>query len=66
MTRYNEETESKISIDCKKKERLGNLYREGRTYSTGGVRVFDHNYHHLGEGSVIPHGIFDIQKKKAI
>lgn len=30
-----------ISIDCKKKERLGNLYREGRCYSTAPVVVYD-------------------------
>lgn len=53
-----------ISIDCKKKERLGNLYREGKSYATGAVEVFDHDYHHLGEGAVIPHGIFDIQNNE--
>ena len=40
---------------------LGNLYREGKTYATGEVEVFDHDYHYLGEGAVIPHGIFDLQ-----
>lgn len=53
-----------ISIDCKKKERLGNLYREGKSYTTGAVEVFDHDYHYLGQGAVIPHGIFDIQNNE--
>lgn len=53
-----------ISIDCKKKERLGNLYRAGKTYATGEIKVYDHDYHHLGQGAVIPHGIFDIQKNE--
>jgi len=53
-----------ISIDCKKKERLGNLYRSGKTYATGEVEVFDHDYHHLSQGAVIPHGIFDIQNNE--
>ena len=53
-----------ISIDCKKKERLGNLYRDGKAYSTGEVEVYDHDYHYLGEGAVIPHGIFDIQNNE--
>ena len=53
-----------ISIDCKKKERLGNLYRAGKTYATGEVEVFDHDYHYLGQGAVIPHGIFDIQNNE--
>ena len=42
-----------VSIDCKKKERLGNLYREGKCYATGAIEVFDHDYHHLSKGAVI-------------
>ena len=52
-----------LSIDCKKKERLGTLYRDGKSYSQGGSQEsYDHDYSHLGEGKVIPHGIFDLQK----
>lgn len=54
-----------ISIDCKKKERLGNLYRSGKLCCTGLVKVFDHDYHYLGQGAVIPHGIYDLQKNEA-
>lgn len=50
-----------ISIDCKKKERLGTLYRDGKLYATDAIEVFDHDYQNLSEGKVIPHGIFDIQ-----
>jgi len=53
-----------ISIDCKKKERLGKLYRSGKIYATGEMEVYDHDYHHLSEGAVIPHGIFDIQNNE--
>lgn len=53
-----------ISIDCKKKERLGNLYRVGKVYSTGLVKVFDHDYHYLSKGNIIPHGIYDLQLNK--
>lgn len=53
-----------ISIDCKKKERLGNLYRTGKLYCTGAVEVFDHDYHYLSEGAVIPHGIYDMQRNE--
>jgi Rhodopirellula transposase DDE domain len=42
-----------ISIDCKKKERLGNLYRDGKCYSSGNIEVFDHDYDNLSEGKVI-------------
>ena len=51
-----------ISNDGKEKERLGNLYREGKAYSTGSIEVLDHDYQHLGQGKVIPHGIFDHQR----
>ena len=30
-----------ISIDCKKKERLGNLYREGKCYTQAPIKVYD-------------------------
>lgn len=50
-----------LSIDCKKKERLGNLYRKGKCFCTHAVKVYDHDYEHLSQGKVIPHGIYDIQ-----
>lgn len=53
-----------VSIDCKKKERLGNLYRDGKCYCTKSVKVYDHDYEHLSEGKVIPHGIYDLQANK--
>ena len=53
-----------ISIDCKKKERLGNLYRAGKCFCTKAIQVYDHDYEHLSEGKVIPHGIYDLQKNK--
>jgi hypothetical protein len=53
-----------LSIDCKKKERLGNLYRDGRCYCTQAPKVYDHDYEHLSEGKVIPHGIYDLQENK--
>ncbi|MGB0862422.1 MAG: ISAzo13 family transposase [Saprospiraceae bacterium] len=53
-----------LSIDCKKKERLGNLYREGKCYCTASIPVFDHDYYYLGEGKVIPHGIYDLSRNE--
>lgn len=50
-----------LSLDCKKKERLGNLYRDGQCFSTDFVNVYDHDYQHLSKGKVIPHGIYDLQ-----
>jgi hypothetical protein len=53
-----------LSIDCKKKERLGNLYRNGKCYCSQAVKVYDHDYEHLSEGKVIPHGIYDLQTNR--
>ncbi len=53
-----------LSIDCKKKERLGNLYRDGKCFCTKAIKVFDHDYEYLSEGKVIPQGIFDLQANK--
>jgi hypothetical protein len=50
-----------LSIDCKKKEKLGNFYRDGKCYGTAPEKVFDHDYEHLSDGKVIPHGIYDLQ-----
>ena len=32
-----------ISIDCKKKEVIGNLYRDGKCYCNKAPEVFDHD-----------------------
>lgn len=53
-----------LSIDCKKKERLGKLYRNGKCYCTEAIEVYDHDYEHLSEGKVIPHGIYDVQANR--
>ena len=50
-----------ISIDCKKKEVIGNLFREGKCYCNKAPDVFDHDYNHLAEGKVVPHGIYDLK-----
>lgn len=54
-----------ISVDTKKKELLGNLYRDGTVYTTEVQKVFDHDFPHLADGIVIPHGIYDVVKNTA-
>lgn len=49
-----------ISVDTKKKELIGNLFREGKIYTTETVEVFDHDFPSLAEGVAIPHAIYDI------
>jgi len=53
-----------ISIDCKKKEHLGPLYRAGKVYSTAPLPAYDHDYYRLSEGKVIPHGIYDLSRNE--
>ena len=50
-----------ISMDTKKKEFIGNLYRAGRLYTTEVVTTFDHDFWSLADGKVVPHGIYDPQ-----
>jgi hypothetical protein len=54
-----------ISIDTKKKELMGNLYRDGKLYTLEVQKVFDHDFPHLAYGIIIPHGIYDVTKNKA-
>ena len=54
-----------LSIDFTKKERLGTLYREGKSYCTGQKEAYDHDYSYLGEGRIIPHGTHDLQRQKS-
>ena len=51
-----------VSMDTKKKEYLGNLYRDGYLYTLEEVRTLDHDFTSLAEGVIIPHGIYDLQR----
>lgn len=53
-----------LSMDTKKKEPLGNLYREGKVYCTESLSCYDHDYASLREGLVCPHGIYDILRNE--
>lgn len=54
-----------ISVDTKKKELLGNLYRDGRLYTKEIIRVYDHDFPYLADGVVIPYTIYDIRHNLA-
>lgn len=49
-----------MSMDTKKKEQLGNLYRDGKLYTREEIATYDHDFPSLAEGKVIPHALFDI------
>lgn len=51
-----------ISIDAKKKEQIGNFYREGIVYAQEPIQTYDHDFIDVSEGVVIPYGIYDLKK----
>jgi hypothetical protein len=48
-----------ISMDSKKKEYLGTLYREGKLYTQEQQYSYDHDFASYSNGVVLPHGIYD-------
>lgn len=55
-----------LSIDTKKKEKLGNLHRPGEVYCNRAIESFDHDYAHLSTGTIVPHGIYDMKTNDAL
>ncbi|MEG4944205.1 ISAzo13 family transposase [Microcoleus sp. F4-D5] len=53
-----------VSMDTKKKEFIGNLYRSGSLYTTETITTFDHDFWSLADGKVVPHGIYDLQNNR--
>ncbi len=53
-----------LSMDTKKKEDLGNFYRDGVTDAVEPTIVNDHDFPSYGNGKLIPHGIYDLQKNE--
>lgn len=53
-----------ISMDTKKKELLGNFYREGRIDTQGTIETNDHDFSSAGAGVVIPRGLYDVGKNQ--
>ena len=54
-----------LSIDTKKKELLGNFYRDGKLYTQEAVKVFDHDFPSAATGVVLPHGLYDFKLNRA-
>ena len=53
-----------ISIDTKKKELLGDFYREGRIDAQAMIETNDHDFSSTGSGVVIPHGVYDVGRNR--
>jgi hypothetical protein len=57
-----------ISVDTKKKERVGAFRNAGRTWREKGnaQKVFDHDFPGLGQGQAIPYGTYDVGDDRAL
>jgi Rhodopirellula transposase DDE domain len=53
-----------VSIDTKKKELIGDFYREGRIDTQATIEVNDHDFGSMGSGTVIPRGIYDVGRNE--
>lgn len=51
-----------LSMDTKKKEYLGNLYRDGHLYTLEELHTLDHDFTSYAEGVIIPHSIYDLKQ----
>jgi hypothetical protein len=49
-----------ISMDTKKKELMGNFYRDGVIDTQETLEVNDHDFGSAGSGVVIPHALYDV------
>jgi hypothetical protein len=54
-----------ISMDTKKKELLGNFYRDGTIDTQETIKTNDHDFGSASAGTVIPHGLYDVGKNQA-
>jgi hypothetical protein len=51
-----------VSMDTKKKELIGNFYREGHLLTQGVIETFDHDFPSFASGVIIPHGFYDVKR----
>lgn len=63
-TLYQAEGNPIISMDTKKKEYLGNFYRDGYAYTQETLLAFDHDFNSFADGIIIPHGLYDLLHNK--
>src|SRR5512135_2345550 len=50
-----------VSLDTKKKELIGNFYRDAHIYTLKALRTLDHDFPSVAEGVIIPHGLYDVK-----
>ena len=55
-----------ISIDCKKKELIGNFKNPGKTWRRDARDVLDHDFPSWADGRAIPFGVYDIARNHGL
>lgn len=60
INEYTDSADIIISIDGKKKEYLGQLYRAGKVYSESALVCNDHDFASQSTGKISPFGIYDL------
>ncbi len=62
VTEYLNEKNPVISVDCKKKENVGNFKNNGSVYrpSKDPIKVLDHDFPLKELGKAVPYGVYDI------
>lgn len=60
--------EPAVSVDTKKKEKLGNKKNPGRTYERKGQprKVDTHDFPDKKKGKAVPYGVYDIHRNEAV
>ena len=59
---YSEKGVAVISIDCKKKELIGNYANQGSDYCIKPEEVLDHDFLEKDDVKAVPYGIYDVNK----
>ncbi len=55
-----------ISVNTKKKERVGQFKNNGRVWSRDPIPVQDHDFRSQATGMAIPYGIYDLQANRGL
>ncbi|RKZ38664.1 MAG: ISAzo13 family transposase [Gammaproteobacteria bacterium] len=51
-----------MSMDVKKKELIGNFFRDGKVYTQDIINVYDHDFASQADGKMVPHGLYDVHR----
>jgi len=53
-----------LSMDTKKKEKLGDFKRNGHLYCQKAPSTYTQDYPHLAKGKIVPHGLYDMKRNE--